>query len=266
MRVDLQSLWSPKAGNTAQEYEDAFSPRWQGVVERRRFRIAIADGATESSFSRLWARMLVRSHVASPLTAANLRSRVHRRSRDWTRIVTAQPLPWHAEVKVREGAFSTLMGLTLESTDHLSSGVGFWKAIAVGDSCLFQVRSADLVTSFPLQHSYQFGHHPQLLSSNPSRNVFVSEDAAELELEGEWRSGDHLLLMTDALAKWFLNQWEHGERPWLTLANVADQSKLLGSVFSSWVDEMREAKMMHNDDVTFLSVKVSSSYEVPTAG
>lgn len=62
MRVSIQVFGLPKAGNRADEYEDAYSPKRQGELEGESFRFAVADGATEGSFSRLWAGMLVRSY------------------------------------------------------------------------------------------------------------------------------------------------------------------------------------------------------------
>src|SRR3954453_9104554 len=66
MRVTVTSFALPKSGNTPEEYEDAFYPEWQGERVLDRIRIAVADGATEGSFSRVWARMLAESFHATP--------------------------------------------------------------------------------------------------------------------------------------------------------------------------------------------------------
>src|SRR5437762_14162270 len=49
----------PKRGHGPQEYEDAFA----GNLALGRF--AVADGATESAYAGLWARMLVNEFVAT---------------------------------------------------------------------------------------------------------------------------------------------------------------------------------------------------------
>src|SRR5688572_8776634 len=101
MRICIQSFSLHKAGNKPEEYEDAFWPTSQGRFEGRNFRLALADGATESSFSGLWAQMLVYSYGRSPLTPLNLQHRVEKRSRRWAQHVTAKPLPWFALEKVQ---------------------------------------------------------------------------------------------------------------------------------------------------------------------
>ena len=62
MRVSVLSLKLPKSGNQASECEDAFAlPKYHNRP-RRKFRFAIADGATESAFSGLWAEKLVAAY------------------------------------------------------------------------------------------------------------------------------------------------------------------------------------------------------------
>ena len=263
MRISVQILYLPKAGNKLGEYEDAFSPKRQGVLEGESFRFAVADGATECSFSGLWARMLVRSYTRSPLTSANLRRRVKRRSRDWVKKVTALPLPWFAEEKVRQGAFSTLLGLLLETGSAASPAGGQWTAIAVGDTCLFQVRGAELVTRFPIEHTDEFGYHPFLISSKPDKNLVIWKHVHQIEQRGQWEVGDSFLLITDALAHWFLNQVERDEQPWTILTEVAERSQLLSSHFEEWIGKMRASGVMRNDDVTLLMIQMDASHEIP---
>ena len=117
----------PKSGNSAEEYEDAFA----ASPEHGRF--AVADGASESSFAGLWARLLVEGFVKEarkPWEETGWLKPLHER---WAAEVNRRPLPWYAEMKRQEGAFATLLGFALRSPDH-------WRAVAVGDSCLIQVR------------------------------------------------------------------------------------------------------------------------------
>jgi hypothetical protein len=59
MQVSAYPYSVAKAGNLSEEYEDAYWPL--DVVEGtgELFRFAVADGATESSYSKIWARLLV---------------------------------------------------------------------------------------------------------------------------------------------------------------------------------------------------------------
>jgi hypothetical protein len=96
----------PKAGNTLVEYEDAFWPRHDRVHGAGTANLAVADGATETSFSGLWARLLVSSYGRGRLTAENSAEEIQRIRRVWRRAVGQKPLPWYAEEKLRSGAFS----------------------------------------------------------------------------------------------------------------------------------------------------------------
>src|SRR5690554_4413185 len=122
--------WTPKRGNTKEEYEDAHAVR--------RFRggnwlsVALADGATETSFSAQWAQKLVKSHVKRAIrNQRNLQMRVETLSRSWKEEVDALSLPWYAEEKARLGAFSSLLAVEIAVGSNQSSRSGIWRALAV---------------------------------------------------------------------------------------------------------------------------------------
>jgi hypothetical protein len=70
---------------------------------------------------------------------------------------------------------------------------------------------------------------------------------------GDCRPGDHLFLMTDALAQWFLDGCERGRRPWDDLTGVLAGNDPAAD-FPAWVDARRETGALRNDDVTLLAV------------
>jgi hypothetical protein len=222
----------PRRGHTAAECEDAFA----GDPHAGRF--AVADGATESAFAGAWAGLLAEGCVrnASPwhhwLPEARAR---------WQEALGGRELPWYAETKAADGAFATLLGVAFDP------GRGHWRAEAVGDSCLFQVRAGRLRCAFPLKHSDEFGNRPDLLCSRP-----LPADAPRIKKARrveDWRAGDQLLLMTDALAQWFLKNAEAGGRPWETLAALTDGD------FAPWLDGLRQSRALRNDDVTLLCIR-----------
>jgi len=108
MHAKIQTFWLPKAGNKPSEYEDAFWPRKPLDRTAPPIRLAVGDGATETSFSALWARLLVRDYGIGYLTAGSLLERLPRLQDLWWRRVSKDPLPWYAEEKLRDGAFSSL--------------------------------------------------------------------------------------------------------------------------------------------------------------
>ena len=259
MEPPVQVYWVPKLGNSAEEYEDAaaFS------LEQGRF--AIADGATESSFSDLWARSLVRQYTTSPPlippNSAPLHDWLVPLQTEWHGSINWERLPWFAEEKARNGAFAAFLGLYFLGADKAPPppfsfwgwvfrrrprvGGVRWHALAVGDSCLFQVRGDKLLSAFPISESGAFNDRPLLISSNPSRNHPVWK--AVQFAEGECQPGDMFILGTDALSKWFLQEREAGNRPWETLVTVQTQAS-----FATFVDALRQQHTIRNDDTTLL--------------
>jgi hypothetical protein len=238
MAPSVSAFRAPKAGSTAEEWEDAF------CFDPGQGRFCVADGASESSFSAAWARLLAEGFVARPPDGSTLRDWLRPLQVEWARGTKGRALPWYAEEKARSGAFSSILGFCLEPDE------GVWRALAVGDSCLFSVRENHLAASFPLSRSSEFHSRPMLLSSADRANAGIA--SAVRETEGLARPGDLMLLMTDALAAWFLAEAELRRRPWALLERIATQEE-----FETFVDLMRAGRSMRNDDVTLLKIEVT---------
>lgn len=258
MEPPVQVYWVPKLGNSEEEYEDAAA---FSIVDRR---FAIADGATESSYSDIWARSLVRQYTTSPPLmppgSTPLPEWLEPLQTQWHGSINWERLPWFAEEKARNGAFAAFLGLHFLGGDEAPAPRSFWRwvlrrkpravgtrwhALAVGDCCLFQVRGNRLLSAFPISESGAFNDRPLLISSNPSRNYPVWE--AVRHAEGGCQPGDVFILGTDALSKWFLQELEAGKRPWETLVHVQTQTG-----FSTLVDVLRQQRTIRNDDTTLL--------------
>lgn len=263
MEPALKAFWLPKKGNSTEEYEDA-------SAHSARL-IAIADGATESAFADRWAQGLVKRFVESP-PAGNtpssllLENWLSPLQKEWHKSIAWDKLPWYAEEKARSGAFAAFLGVRLmgEEAQPTPAPQKFslwnfffpkkksiriisprWQAVAVGDSNLFLVRGDALVKSFPIERSEQFDSRPLLLSSNPSKNRPVWQRVQMTE--GDCDSGDVMMLMTDALAAWFLKRHEAGEKPWKILGELRSNQE-----FSDFIDQQRTNTSMRNDDVTLV--------------
>src|SRR6185369_12789254 len=118
-----------------------------------------------TSFSGLWARLLVNAYGGGRLTEATWNDDLSGIRRVWQRAVGQKPLPWYAEEKLRLGAFSSLTGLTLFPPAETDGNGGVFKALSIGDSCLFQVRAGRLIWSFPFTTAEEFNSRPLLISS-----------------------------------------------------------------------------------------------------
>jgi hypothetical protein len=249
VEIFIRVFWLPKEGNALDEYEDAFA-----IAEHH---FAIADGATESSFAGSWAKSLVDGYITttpflqSPPSKDFLQEWLEPLQRAWHEQIPWDRLLWFAEQKALDGGFATLLGLSFTSLGGTGDFMipAIWNAIAVGDSCMFHVRSDVLVAAFPLCRSEEFNNKPPLLSSYPENNRDVWEKIRFAN--GDCQPNDLFLLSTDALAHWFLAQHEAGEKPWVTLCNINDQVN-----FETLVGELRHERLIHNDDTTLLLIRL----------
>lgn len=234
-----QAFHLVKGGNAPTDYEDAFA------ADEDRARFAIADGTSEASFAAEWARLLTEGFTAEdgrPWRDLDWLSPLRRR---WAAEIDARPLPWYAEEKRTQGAFATLLGVVFRPPKLERPG-GWW-ALAVGDSCLFHTRAGRMRASFPLTQSAEFGNQPALVGSRPGTGR-----PPELA-SGRWRPGDRFLLMTDALAQWFLQREEADGEPCGEVAALLAEADPTAA-FPGWIGKRRREHGLRNDDVTLLVI------------
>lgn len=230
------ALHTHKRGNAPNEYEDAFA----GDAAKARF--AVADGASESSFVATWAKLLTAGFIAANGQPWRDFDWLGPARQQWAEEVDPRPLPWYAEEKREQGAYATLLGIVFAG--------GSWRALAIGDSCLFRLRGGKLGKSFPLLLSSDFGNQPALLGSRGRR----ADTPPEIRrARGKWQPGDRFLLMTDALAEWMLRRHEQKQRPAEDIDQLLAESAPQDA-FAAWVEERRERHGLRNDDVTLVVI------------
>jgi hypothetical protein len=239
-----QAFQTWKQGNSASDYEDASA----GDVSNGRF--AVADGASEASFAGIWAQLLVDNFTTWPGKPWRDLAWIEPLRKQWAQKVDGLPLPWYAEEKRDLGAFATFLGMAVRPS-ATSHEMGYWRALAVGDCCLFHARAGRIEQAFPIKHSEKFGNRPELLASRPERGNGVRC----LQTHGQWQPGDRFLLMTDALAQWFLHRNENGKDP-LTAIRKLLAEKSPETAFADWVKKRRQLATLRNDDVTLVVVDV----------
>jgi len=239
---DIKVFSCPKLGNSLEEYEDAWAHRQTRAPVG--IRVAVVDGATETSFAKLWAVLLAESYVRSEVTGAEFFARLKPARRLWRRKLAGRPLPWFASEKAEQGAFAAFLGVQIDAHKNR------WTALAVGDCCLMQVDSVGegmrVVETFPLQKSSQFTMSPYLISSrsngeSPNERIQIST--------GSLRDGDMLLLATDAVAAWLLKQHEEGRPLWKWLYRKLSTPES----FAAMVAYGRK-NGLRNDDFTLVRV------------
>jgi hypothetical protein len=136
--------------------------------------------------------------------------------------------------KAAEGAFATVLGLSLHAD-------GRWRAVSVGDCCLFHVRGDALVRRWPFASPDDFTNRPALVPSRSDRRVPAPE-----RTDGPWRPGDRFLLATDAVAAWLLHEEDAATRDW-------DPDS-----FRAAVGRARDDGSLRNDDATLLVLDLAS--------
>ena len=237
MLVTCTTLWLPKDGNAQDEYEDAAYPlTFSDAEQQPEFRCAVADGATETSFSGLWANLLVRGYVeGEPLEESRIK---------WKEAIPSDDQPWYVEEKAQAGAYAALVGLTLFAG-------GTWDCEAVGDSCLVHIRKKRILQSFPLTSADEFNNRPSLICSLENQ----TSEVEFLHLNGDWKAGDKFLLLTDAIARWAFGQTESGLNRICNLENESDLREFSSQQRAVIGEDGRSS--LHNDDITIMKVDLN---------
>lgn len=245
-----RSFSLPKAGNSEEENEDAvFADDVQG-------RYAISDGATEGAYSRIWAHQLVKQYGENPLYSAPQQEGMS--LQEWLPVFEAgrispdssDHLPWYLEKGIERGSYATLLGIAFSKASE-RHGVYEWDAVAIGDSCLFQVKADGFLDSFPLAFDYDFSNAPVLLSTVASSN----KDAAKTlsHRTGVLLEGDRLLLVTDAFAAWIMKQSATSPEIVQKLVSLVDPDS-----FAELVDTERRSQRLKNDDSSLLVIEIGA--------
>lgn len=236
--VVYRTLAVSRAGAEEVEYEDAAAVATEGWPVCA----AVADGATESVFAQRWARCLVRGLVEQEgVTSEVLRDAISEWQSEWQATVRDNPeeQPWYVTAKAAEGAFAALLGLSLHAD-------GQWRAVSIGDCCLFHIRDGALVQSWPFEAPDAFTNRPALVPSRAAQAVPLPET-----MTGTWRPEDTFLLATDAVAAWLLTS-VHSEDPGRPgPAGAGDWEQ---ETFQTAVEKARAEGNLRNDDATLLVV------------
>jgi Protein phosphatase 2C len=251
MEIKYSALQSPKPGSNAKQCEDAFAFSESSAIA------AVCDGAGRAFESRLWARLLANSFVKnSPLGLTNdaLLDWVDSVAVAWSRSIPWERLNVFEEEKARLGSTATLIGLQLAAPSPQATN-GTWQCLAMGDSCLFQVSQGRLARALPLKKSSDFSVHTPLLSTQRGINEQIAGKL--MAKNGNWQDGDRFFLLTDAVAKWFLSEYEQGNAPWDFLSSLDEQP------FKTFVQDKQARGLMRQDDVTVFMMRVGVPLATP---
>lgn len=246
MKLRVGAATIAKRGNSAEENEDAFAPAGGDGFQFAPFNLAIADGATETSYSGLWARLLTDAFCTAD-SISSFQAAIPRVRSEWRTRVSAKPLPWYAEQKLEQGAFATLVGvrITVGEFSFLK-----WHAIAAGDSVLFHVRACEAVAKFPPLGSQDFSNRPTLVATSKGGDEVDGQSIYSFA-EGILEPGDRLYLATDKVAEWIIRSLETDTKPFLQL----DQVVRTPHSFDALMENLAQHHDIKDDDYTLMWVE-----------
>lgn len=253
--ISWLSFTVPKAGYTDSENEDSVFPS-SGFGQNGRentSQFLVADGATQTSFSNLWAKCLIESCSRTHLSEVSFLRAVKSAQMEWNKNLEGVELPWHAQEKLRQGAFSALTWLEIQYFPLQPTYSFTWRALAVGDCCLFIARNRMIYLSLPLQKHTDFTNTPVLI---PSKSEKLNSISGKIQTaRGSLKMGDQLILASDAFSSWIMKkaQTDHGE-----ILNKAISIKKTKNSrgFSDWVNALRSKNEIKNDDTSLIFIEL----------
>lgn len=207
-------------------------------------RLALSDGASESFDSKTWARIVTHQFVDDPALNPSWLDNCVRRYIDQFDL---QALSWSKQASFNRGSYATLLGAEVFPEKQAID------VIAVGDTICAFIEDEALIATFPYDQYEQFQQRPEIFSTIPSNNAFVSgsdfyaKHFRTFPVRPNCKTS--LLCMTDALGEWALRSHADGVPKWSLLLAISTTSEL-----EELVEVERAAKRMRTDDVTLLHI------------
>lgn len=321
LAVQYNVFFEQKEGNRFDQFEDAFAIDGVPVVRIAKdadrsvlsertgigtlrdlppiWRVAVADGATGSSFSQLWARHLVESFISSHVPVRqdfqDIREFTAQAADSWNTRVIHEVLSGYKpgsmrHLRVKNGLLNTTQAATLllmefDTVQHT------WKAAALGDTMVFQFSGDGLNRNRPFRHmtGETFGNNPILVTSSRAEQdtyIWKPLDRDDAYAEGSFDPEDDVfLLMTDAIAAYFLYLVDYFERSDRTTEQLNEIEHSAGlfikgrpfrkpkqdKEFAEWAakrrtkDNPKAFGRLKNDDITLIRVRFTTATEGVTA-
>lgn len=220
--------------------------------------VAIADGASQSFYPKIWADLLVQHFCHHPeINEENWQEWLFPIQNKWLEIVkervktakeNSSPV-WINNLNrlnFRESAISTFVGL------HFIQDRKRVKLCIIGDSCLFHLKissekKADL-NSYLLKNSQEFSDAPEYFASYSKDNKF-NPIFTEIAIDDD----HYFLLATDALSEYIFKCLENNENIFRKLIEIKSQEEFEQFIFDA---RKKENKIrMKNDDITLVTIK-----------
>ncbi len=216
------------------------------------YRVAISDGATQALYAGRWAQTLVSRFITQTPKGAIAQQWLDPAALDLRATYDIAQLPWYVQKRAIQGSFATLLGLGLDLESET------YRAVSVGDSCLAIITETSRPTRtrlsfFPsfMGMTSAFTDSPYLVASNPQFNSRLKENQMTRRRCAFIRGRTTFVLMTDALAEWFVKADDARERPWDRFTEL-----ITDGAFADFVSDLRHHRAIRDDDTTLVMITV----------
>ena len=249
MDISVKSFITHKRGETDEDIQDSIS------IDLERGRFAVSDGVTNSFLPDILSRLLTRSYVAAANNDAFPSLSFpeqfkEERDRYMNSLDDEKQMLMEMVEEEFHVAGATFAGLTVN--DNVFS----WQVL--GDSCLFIVPEDGRLRCFcsmPVRISPEwlldvdFDNHPSQIHSDG-------------KVYGEWTKGKRtitsgwIVLATDAVSAWFVDQHTEGNNPITQLWALNDNDE-----FEQFVENEYRAGRLKSDDESVVILNIGTPNE-----
>lgn len=243
--IIIDSVFSFFTHKRGEEYSDIQD---RLAVDKEKGRFALSDGVTQSALPQVWAQILVdeylRAEKAEDFLTVNL-SQKFQQARDVYASSLSERDFFNLEIVEDEFGSSSATFVGVDINDGKLS----WHVI--GDSCLFLLPDegkTSCICSLPVEIDDQ----GRILLKRTSHPNQLSSDGTKV---GEWICGEAsiftgwVLLMSDEMSSWFVEQINGGMKPLEQLLSINDNEQ-----FEAFVENEYREKRLDSDDESVILI------------
>jgi len=237
--LEIITFTLQKSGEKKNDNQDSFK------IDGKNKILAISDGVSRSSFSNIWSKKIVEEFIKNPFQTKTIDKIFLEKWLNPVKIHLDEEIskldinPMILDVAKENGSSATFLGAQIIKVKKQRK-ISLW---AVGDTNIFHIRQNKIHDSFPIKNLDGFTSRTFAINSFLDKNnIYFHYD--------EWsiKSGDVLILATDAFSHWFLDSYLKGQRPWKKIIKKSGN-------MNEFIEKLRDAKKIENDDVTFIMIK-----------